>query len=165
MGFLDSLLSKSTKKIVSDLTKAAIDAVASAVDADSTSQVSKPASGQAVQTVAETVPAGYEGLVDEEVDTKLEAILSKEFPQYELRTQVSPETIGGTGRFMPYSYGIYENDKPKLFIMIVSNNTCASRYYRWSKEAAGKAGIPMINFVYTFSNKIPYMIDRLHQYL
>lgn len=102
---------------------------------------------------------------DKEVDEKLREILASEFPQYEVKEQVSPTTIGGEGKFLPYDFAVYENGQPKLFIMVVYNNTCASREYRWSKEQAEFAGVTMINFVYAFENKKDYMIDRLHQYL
>lgn len=111
------------------------------------------------------VPAGYENLVNAEVDEKLRVILEREFPQYEVKEQVSPTTIGGTGKFRDYDFAVYENGTPKLFIMVVYSNTCASREYRWSKEEAAKAGVTMINFVYCFENKIDYIINRLHQYL
>lgn len=108
---------------------------------------------------------GYDGLADECVDKKLRTILAKEFPQYEVREQVSPTTLGGIGKFRAYDFGVYENGTPKLFIMVVYNNTCRQREYRWSKEQAESTGVTMINFVYAFENRIDYIIDRLHQYL
>ncbi|MBO7401791.1 MAG: hypothetical protein J6U10_02235, partial [Lachnospiraceae bacterium] len=77
----------------------------------------------------------------------------------------SPETLGGTGRFMRYSYGVYKDGQPKLFIMIINNNTCAMREYRWSKEQAEKAGVTLINFRLNEPNSVMYIRDRLHKYL
>jgi len=54
---------------------------------------------------------------------------------------------------------------PKLFIMIVGKNTTTHREYRWSREQAERAGVTMINFVAHYPNEIPYIVDRLHQYL
>lgn len=111
------------------------------------------------------VPAGYEDVAYKRVDIKLRAVFAREFPQYEIRENVSPTTIGGTGTFMNYSFGVYENGAPKLFIMVVDSNDCARRTYRYSKEQAERAGITMINFVMAFENRIDYIIERLHQYL
>ncbi len=153
MGFLDSLLSKSAKKLVSEVAKTALDALSGESESSDAN----------IKTVS--VPAGYEALADTEPDTKIRAVLQKEFPQYEVRENVSPETLGGTGKFLPYSFGVYENGVPRLFIMVVYRNTCASRLYRFSKEEATKNSVPLINFVYAFENRIDYIIQRLHEYL
>ena len=121
---------------------------------------SNAASEEKTQSKAER-----DDFADKEVDEKLREILRTEFGQYEVKEQVSPTTIGGEGKFLPYDFAVYENGQPKLLIMVVYNNTCASREYRWSKEQAENAGVTLINFVYAFENKKDYMIDRLHQYL
>ena len=104
---------------------------------------------------------------EEEVDVRkeIEEIVAECFPQYELRRNVSPTTIGGQGRFLDYSYGLYRDGVPKLFIMIVDKKTCCHRMYRWSKEEAANKGITMINFVEHFPNKYDYVKNRLAQYL
>lgn len=171
MGFLDNLLSKTTRKMIADVAKSAMDAVSGEFNQTFQSETSG-SKGTVTARQTRTVPAepevpdGYDAaLADADLDDKLRAVMQKEFPQYEVRANVSPETLGATGKFMPYTFGIYENGTPKLFIMGVYNNTCAERLYRWSKEEAEKAGVPMINFVYAFSNRIDYIINRLHQYL
>ncbi len=165
MGLFDSLLNKGAKM----LKEAAVDAISDVADGvldgikgEDSAVVSKQ-SAKARRAV--DVPAGYEDIANATVDVKLRKILAKEFAQYEIREQVSPTTIGGTGTFKAYDFVVYENGVAKLFIMVVYNNTCAKRDYRWSKEEAARAGVPMINFVYAFENKIDYMINRLHQYL
>ena len=50
-------------------------------------------------------------------------------------------------------------------IMIVGKNTCKLRLYRWSKEQADKVGIPMINFVEHFPNRLEYVAERIGRYL
>lgn len=155
MGLLDALLNKGAKM----LKQAATEAIENAAE----EMVSGLRNGEETEAVRTTT--GYEALEEEMVDVKLRNILAKEFSQYEVKEQVSPATLGGTGKFLPYDFGVYENGVPKLFIMVVYNNTCSHRDYRWSKEEAAKAGVPMINFVYVFDNKIDYIINRLHQYL
>ena len=164
MGFLDNLISKSTKKMISDIAKSAVNAVSEEWNKATDNEALRPANA-ARSTSEDAVPAGYEALADAMAMDKVKAVMQREFPQYEVREDVSPTTLGGTGRFLPYSLGIYENNVPKLFIMQVYNNTCASRYYRWSKEEAAKAGVPLINFEAQYPNRIEYIINRLHQYL
>ena len=96
---------------------------------------------------------------------KILEVLEREFPEYQVRDKVSPETLGGTGRFMRYSFGIYKDNVPKLFIMLIGKTTCRLREYRWSKEQAEKAGVTLINFIEHEPNSIPYITQRLHKYL
>ncbi|MBQ6696138.1 MAG: hypothetical protein IJN16_05485 [Lachnospiraceae bacterium] len=171
MGLFDALLNKGAKMLKQAATEAMENAAeeifsglketGGSTASASTSRTSTSQEG----TSRVNTPSGYEALEGEMVDDKLRSILAKEFAQYEVKEQVSPTTLGGTGKFLPYDFGIYENGVPKLFIMVVYNNTCAHRDYRWSKEEAARAGVPMINFVYAFENKIDYIINRLHQYL
>lgn len=96
---------------------------------------------------------------------KIRKVLAESFPQYEVRENVSPTTIGGTGRFMNYSFAVYSAGSPKLFIMLVGKTTCSTRLYRWSSEQAGKAGVTMINFVQHYPNNVNYIKNRLQSYL
>lgn len=161
MGFLDSLLRKSSNAVTSAAARAVGNAVGEVVEDAAQSFVKGlKNAGEEAKT-----KSSKDTFADKEVDEKLRELLAAEFPQYEVKEQVSPTTIGGEGKFLPYDFAIYENGQPKLFIMVVYNNTCASREYRWSKEQAERAGVTLINFVYAFENKKEYMSDRLHQYL
>ena len=92
-------------------------------------------------------------------------ILRTEFPAYTVRENVSPRTIGGTGRFMDYSIGVYSGEDPKLFIMLIGKTTTSHREYRWSREEAEKRGYPFINFIVHYPNTPAYISERLHKYL
>lgn len=96
---------------------------------------------------------------------KILEVLASEFPQYTVKEEVSPKTIGGTGRFMDYSIVVYDGATPKLFIMIIGKTTTFHREYRWSRQEAEKNGYVFLNFVEHYPNTIPYITDRLHQYL
>lgn len=166
MGFLDSLLRKSSNAVTSAAARAVGNAVGDVVEdaAQGLMKGLKNAANDANEEIKQSKTV-RDDFSDKEVDEKLREILKTEFSQYEVKEQVSPTTIGGEGKFLPYDFAVYENGQPKLFIMVVYNNTCASREYRWSKEQAESAGVTLINFVYAFENKKDYMVDRLHQYL
>lgn len=108
-----------------------------------------------------------EKYIDDGIDAavKIRKVLAESFPQYEIKENVSPATIGGSGNFMNYSFGVYSAGTPKLFIMLVGKTTCSTRNYRWSKEQAAKSGVTMINFVKHYPNNVGYIKDRLQQYL
>ena len=92
-------------------------------------------------------------------------VLKNEFPNYAVKENVSPTTIGGQGRFMDYSIVVYEGDAPKLIMMLIGKTTTAHREYRWSREEAEKRGYPFINFVEHYPNTPEYISNRLHKYL
>ena len=92
-------------------------------------------------------------------------ILADKFPKYEVKENVSPATIGGTGRFMNYSIAVYDGNVPKLFIMLIGKTTTAHREYRWSRQEAEKRGYSFINFVEHFPNRPEYIEERLRKYL
>lgn len=117
--------------------------------------------------VADSVKVTNDMLVDDGVPaaTKIRKVLASSFSQYEVKENISPSTIGGTGKFMNYSFGVYSAGNPKLFIMLVGKTTCSTRLYRWSKEQAEKQGVKMINFVSHYPNNEKYIEERLKQYL
>lgn len=96
---------------------------------------------------------------------KILQVLADEFPKYEVVEDVSPKSIGGTGRFMNYSIVVYDGYEPKLFIMLIGKTTCYHREYRWAREAAESQGYQFINFINHYPNTIEYITDRLHKYL
>lgn len=147
MGFLDGLLKNAVSKVVNEATRSTIDAIKENIaPGNVTSQGSDP-------------------LRHADVYKKLRTILAQEFPRYEVKEKLSAVTFGGESSYMPYDFAIYEAGVPKLLIMVVYNNTCASKAYKQSRELGESQGITLINFVYAFENKPEYITNRLHEYL
>ena len=149
-----------------------------AKDSGGSSASSDPEAVKAAQerTDVSYASASYEGIDRADYDielpedsmdckAKLMEVIAADFPQYDVYEDVSPVTLGGTGRFMNYSLGLYEGGLPKLFIMIIGKTTTRHREYRWSKEQAAKAGVPLINFIGHAPNRYWYIKERLGQYL
>ncbi len=108
-----------------------------------------------------------EELPEDNIDARVKIldVLKNDFPQYEVREDVSPTTIGGTGRFMNYSIAVYDQGAMKLAIMLIGKTTTSHREYRWSREEAEKNGIIFLNFVRHYPNRVEYIRERLHKYL
>ncbi len=125
----------------------------------------KTSSGEA-STGSSFIPEDYNEYDDPKTcREKLLEVLAEEFPRYEVRENVSPTEIGGTGKFMNYSMVVYDGKAPKLFIMIIGKTTTSHREYRWSREEAEKKGYTFLNFVGHYPNTPEYIKDRLHKYL
>lgn len=109
----------------------------------------------------------YTWIPEDDMDAKgkILEVLAADFAEYEIKENVSPSTIGGTGKFMDYSLGIYKDGQPKLFIMLIKGNKHKLRTYRWTKEQAEKAGVTMINFIETSPNRYWYIKERLAKYI
>ena len=165
MGFLDRLLKKTVSKVVSETANF----VANTINNSLSQAVGGSASSAGVSSAKKSndgMLPGYEHLKNAMVEEKLDAVLAKEFPQYTVEHEVSATTFGGLDTYMPYSYVIYDEMRnPKLIIMIVSRNTCASAAYKRSRELSEANGFTLINFVAAFENRMDYIVNRLHQYL
>ena len=112
------------------------------------------------------IPEDYDYYADpKSCREKILEVIADEFPRYEVRENVSPTEIGGTGKFMNYSIVVYDGSLPKLFIMIIGKTTTAHREYRWSRQEAEKRGYTFLNFVEHYPNTAEYIKDRLHKYL
>ena len=116
-------------------------------------------------STSQQVPEGYYDYDGRPCRDKILEVLALEFPQYTVYENINPRDLGGEGRFMDYSIAVCEGNVIRLVIMIVGKTTCTHREYRWSKEFAKKHRIIFLNFVRHFPNSIPYIRDRLHQYL
>ncbi len=178
MGFLDRLLKGAAQKAISEVAQSAMDAISDAVT-DATGG-NRMESDHAYSRTAPTAsvkntytPAGpyaasisallseYPKLFDDDLENKLEVILTKEFSEYTFQKKVATKTPNG----MPYSYAVYKDGIPKLYIMMVGKNTCIYKAYGLTKEDAAADGVTLINFVIAFENRLDYMVERLHQYL
>ena len=155
MGFFDNLLKKGANRVLSNLVNDAADKLTDKIEdkiAERT-DTATTVNSSSKQTVSNSSSA---------VDT-ISNVLRTDFSRYEVKENVSPTTIGGTGNFIPYTFGIYENGQPKAFIMVTDHNKEQLRAFRWSKEEAEKNGIPFINFFTQFPNKTEYVKNRLSQ--
>ena len=110
-------------------------------------------------------PAYYFEYDGRDCREKLLQVLAEDFPRYTVYEDINPQTLGGKGRFMNYSIAVCEGNVIRLVIMIVGKTTATHREYRWSKEFAREHGVIFLNFVRHFPNSLPYIRDRLHQYL
>ncbi len=177
-----STLAGELKKVTDAVSEAIPDDVKQqikeAAEKDKAEQEQKAAAVETAQAKTDVsyATASYEGfdradydveLPEDEMDCagKIKEVLAADFADYEVFEDVSPTMIGGTGKFMNYSIGVYKDGAPKLFIMIIGQKTNRLRLYRWSKEQAEKAGVPMINFVGHYPNRYWYIKERLAQYL
>ena len=157
---LKANLEEATKEVLSDENKEKA--------ASFFNELKQSLSSQDADTKEPEIKEEY--LTEDENDTrscreKILEVLRTQFPQYAVKEDVSPTSIGGSGRFMDYSIVVYDGETPKLIMMIIGKTTTAHREYRWSRQEAEKRGYAFINFIEHYPNTPEYISDRLHRYL
>ena len=104
-------------------------------------------------------------LINGDVAENFYRILSTEFAGYELRRNVSPTTIGGSSVARDYTFGLYQNGTPRLFITLTPHNRYQNRPFREAKSACESSGIKFLNFFTHFANEKNYVINRINDAL
>ncbi len=154
MGFLDNLLSKGAKKLFNEVVDSAVDRINDKFDIHTDSHTS-------TATSSNSTKASKKGCSATEISSRLDKIFASDYSSYEIRKNVSPTTIGATEEAKNYTYGLYLNGVPKLFIMIAEHNQDALRTYRLAKSAALNNGIGYVNFLTQFPNTADYIKGRI----
>lgn len=99
---------------------------------------------------------------DGDVRSKIEGIIASDFPEYELRKEVSASETNAAPGAKDYSYGIYLNNIPKAYIMIMEDhNHYRKAEVRLAREAAERNNIPYMNFMPYLPNEYSYVAERL----
>lgn len=94
-----------------------------------------------------------------------ESILTSDFPQYEVRKNVSLSALGYSESGRPFDFVLYQGGRPVSVIVMSQKNKTRNRAYWNSEKAAQAAGVPFINFwTHMFSQTPadrPYVVDRI----
>lgn len=156
MGILDDLLKKGAKNIADELAKKVTETLSDTLGVDVPDLKDLAEDNRPEQTDQDfAVP----------VRVKLRNILGNQFPGYRFAEDVNPSQLGGPSEGMPYSFVVSDAATVKLLIMIIGRNTCTHKDYKYSKAYAEYKGIEFINFIEHFENAVPYITERLHNYL
>lgn len=172
MGLLDKVLKKGVEAVTGDLAGKIVGAVSETVlgTEDNPTALGKLVSEAAAlaeneeKASASGASSANQGITVP-VELKLRNIIGNQFPQYELRENVSPAELGGPADGMNYSFAVCDGNVVRLLIMVIGRNTCTHKDYKISKAFAEQSGVTMINFIAHFENTVPYITERLHNYL
>ncbi|MBP0969749.1 MAG: hypothetical protein J5744_06330 [Oscillospiraceae bacterium] len=158
MGILDDLLKKGAQGLVTDIAQKVSDTLSETLGVDLNAmgeEIGKEEKKETNVNEGITVP----------VSLKLRNILGNQFPGYTFAENVNPSAIGGPSEGMPYSFVVSDATGVKLLIMIIGRNTCTHKDYKYSRSYAEYRGIQFINFIEHFENTVPYITERLRNYL
>lgn len=142
MGFFDNLIKKEAKKFISNV-------VGNTADGQIQPNVPRR------ERISEKI--GVKGLKE-----RLEAVISDEYGDYQLRGNVPASEFGAEYGSRNYSYGLYKEGYPKALIIVIENrNHYRKKEVRLSRDAAERQGIPCMCFFSHLPNRTEYISERL----
>lgn len=135
MGFLDRLLKKEARKLVSSV----LDEVVDEAEEDCCFDI---------------------GVIDK----RIRAVVDQEWgDRIELRTNVKSSELGAEAGALDYTYGLYSNGAPVAMIIILDPPTDDywNKRTRLAKEACGRQGVGYVHFITRLPNRTSYIREQL----
>jgi len=172
MGFLDNLLKKETRKIISGVVDSIADnVVAGAKGALDKSGISsavenrmQPTADRAGKVIAAADAESGCGGSAAVVRKRIENCLQQDFPGYSLREEVPISDIGVQDILWTYSYGVYRDGVAVAMINLLSGaNDYKKKIVLQSKAACENAGIGYVHFLLRLPNRTAYISEQLHK--
>lgn len=158
MGFLDSLLKKETRKIISSVVDNVVDGV---TDSIRNGQNSGGTAG--TKTVSRAVDDEEDCSYQNEVlRARVEKVFSEEWGGYEVRRDIPAAQMGAPEGSRAYSYGLYLQGQPKAMVMLLDDGADYKRKdVVLSHKACEQKGVFCMNLLCHMPNRRSYISQRL----
>jgi len=172
MGFLDNLLKKEARKIISGVMDSVVDNVLDGAKGavnqsglgnavQKTMQPSMNRATQAVEIIGDESSCMGEASV---VKERIEKCLAKDFAGCTIRDAIPSAEIGVADLGWTYTYGIYRDEQPVAMInLLVGKNEYGRKAVLQSKDACRNAGIGYVHFLMHMPNRMEYISTKLKQ--
>ncbi|MBQ2934673.1 MAG: hypothetical protein IJD96_00385 [Lachnospiraceae bacterium] len=174
MGFLDNLLKKEARKIISGVVDSVVDnvldgakeavnqsGISGNVQKKTQTAINRASEASAVCNEEESC-YGKESVVR----ARMEQCLTREFPGYTLRKNVSASEIGTYDIAWTYTYGIYRDGQAVAMINLLAGaNDYKRKIVLQSKTACRNAGIGYVHFILRLPNRSSYVAQQLRSIL
>ena len=159
MGFLESLVKRQVRRIVSDVVDEAVDNTIGAAIRDAFgnngtegTQNFSESSGASSTKSTKSKASGKKVL-----EQRLEEVFAEEWADYEVRKDLMSGVAGARN----YSYGLYYNGMPRMMIMIIDGSRHPRKEERLAREASASYGVPYLDFYTHLPNEKEYISQRL----
>ncbi|MCM1193162.1 MAG: hypothetical protein NC123_04265 [Butyrivibrio sp.] len=175
MGFLDNLLKKETRKIISgavdsvvdnvmDNIKGAIRGSNSSAEAKASPNVSIKVNGRTIMEHGRENETGDDAdcCFDENVvGRRIEMIAAEDWPGYELRRNIPATELGADEQARSFDYGLYLDGQPKVMIMLLDHYQYRSWYVQRSHIACRNQGVGSFHLLMHLPNRKTYIAERV----
>lgn len=170
MGFLDNLLKREARKIISGVMDNVVDNVMDNINESMNSNKSTATISTASTGTTSTSPAVASEDPDEEdccfdekvVGERVAKVFCEEWKGYQLRKYIPATELGGSEEARDYTYGIFLDGEPKAMIMVID---VPSHYKKkdvlLAHEACKNRGVYCMNLMLHLPNRRSYISKQL----
>lgn len=170
MGFLQNLLKKEAKKMLSNVINTAKDEVVRTINADPDAEYKSTVSTPASAPVQKSAPVAASAAnsdedfceSEKELGERIARIVAEEWPGYELRKDIPASEMDAAFGARKYSYGLYKNGTPKAMILVLDGRSLYCRKdTRLAHDACWKKGVFCMNLMMHLPNRRSYISKQL----
>lgn len=166
MGFLQNLLKKEARKMLSNVINTAKDEVVRTINSDPEAEykASGSASVQTATPVASSAANSDEDFCEseKELGERIAKIVTEEWPGYELRKDIPAREMDAAFGARKYSYGLYKDGAPKAMILVLDGRSQYCRKdTRLAHEACKAKGVFCMNLMMHLPNRRSYIAEQL----
>ncbi len=149
MGFLQNLLKKEAKKMLSNVINTAKDEVVRTINSD-------PEANSAANSDEDFCES------EKELGKRIAKIVTEEWPGYELRKDIPAGEMDAAFGARKYSYGLYKDGAPKAMILVLDGRSQYCRKdTRLAHEACKEKGVFCMNLMMHLPNRRSYIAEQL----
>lgn len=183
MGFLDNLLKKEARKLISNVVDNVVDNMADSIGDAINPKSSKPTptpSAQPSQRSSSSASTSYTSntsrrsnsgsrnpiLSEAEVRKSIEEIIARDFPSLTIRKDVPASEMFAEAGARNYTYGLYLDGQPKAMIMLLdkdNHNLYRHSTIKKAQRACEDQRVPYMNFMLYMSNRPEYIAERFQE--
>lgn len=167
MGFLDNLLKKETRRIISGVVDSVVDEVKDSIlgnDAEVNAGTGNSAARNNISDRHRENETGDDSdcCWDKEVVQKrIEMIAAQDWPSYELRRNISAAELGGDANAHGFDYGLYLDGQPKVMIMILEQYQYRNKSVQEAHAVCRSRNIGSFHLLMYLPNRRTYIEDRI----
>lgn len=148
MGFLDSLLKKGTRRLISNVVDSVVDNAVDGIKGNISGTLG-----------SDEDDCGHDEAV---IRARVEKVFAEEWSGYEVRRDVAAPEMGASVFSSPYSYGLYLNGQPKAMVMVLkSRDGYREKTVKQAHKACEERGVFCMNLLPHMPNRRSYISKRL----
>jgi len=157
MGFLQNLLKKEAKKMLSNVINTAKDEVVRTINSDPEAEYKSSTSANSAANSDEDFCES-----EKELGERIAKIVTEEWPGYELRKDIPAGEMDAAFGARKYSYGLYKDGAPKAMILVLDGRSQYCRKdTRLAHEACKEKGVFCMNLMMHLPNRRSYIAEQL----
>lgn len=175
MGFLDNLLKKETRRIISNVVDSVVDNVTDSIS-DSIKNAGSSSGHSGVSSVSKAAASGSQhesGYTEDEADCcydedivrrRIEAVAAEDWGGLELRENISCGILNAETGSCDYTYGLFRDGTPVAMINVLPHDDDYRRKgVLLSAKACQKNGVGYVHFLLKMPNRKSYIAQKLRE--